>query len=59
LGQLDTRRGGREWLWFLISEDIQDGFTSGGLRVVNPFAVPRFPLLEALLEDQAGEGQTS
>ena len=44
---------------FLLSEDLQDGFTWGGLRVVNPFAVPRFPLLDALLEDQAEEGQTS
>jgi predicted nucleic acid-binding protein len=44
---------------FLLSEDLQDGFPWGRLRVVNPFAVPRFPLLDALLEDQAGEGQTS
>src|SRR6516162_2282075 len=44
---------------FLLSEDLQDGFIWGGLRVVNPFAVPRFPLLDALLEDQTGEGQTS
>jgi predicted nucleic acid-binding protein len=44
---------------FLLSEDLQDGFTWGGLRVTNPFAEPRFPLLDALLEDQAGEEQTS
>jgi predicted nucleic acid-binding protein len=42
----------------LLSEDLQDGFAWGGLRVVNPFAVPRFPLLDALLEDQPG-GQLS
>ena len=42
----------------LLSEDLQDGFSWGGLRVVNPFAAPRFPLLDALLEDQAGEGPT-
>jgi predicted nucleic acid-binding protein len=37
----------------LLSEDPQDGFAWSGLRVVNPFSVPRFPLLEALLEDRA------
>ena len=33
----------------LLSEDLQDGFTWGGLTVVNPFASPRHPLLNALL----------
>jgi predicted nucleic acid-binding protein len=42
----------------LLSEDLQDGFSWGGLRVVNPFAAPCFPLFAALLEDQAGEGPT-
>lgn len=34
----------------LLSEDLQDGFTSGGLTVANPFASPRHALLESLLE---------
>ncbi len=34
----------------LLSEDLQDGFTWGGVTVVNPFASPRHALLEALLE---------
>jgi predicted nucleic acid-binding protein len=33
----------------LLSEDLQDGFTWGGVTVVNPFAPPRHPLLDALL----------
>lgn len=33
----------------LLSEDLQDGFTWGGVTVVNPFASPRHALLEALL----------
>lgn len=33
----------------LLSEDLQDGFTWGGVTVVNPFASPRHTLLEALL----------
>jgi predicted nucleic acid-binding protein len=33
----------------LISEDLQDGFTWGGVTVANPFSVTRHPLLEALL----------
>ena len=33
----------------LLSEDLQDGFTWGGVTVVNPFASPRNRLLEALL----------
>ncbi|MFC0220453.1 PIN domain-containing protein [Pseudochelatococcus lubricantis] len=35
----------------LLSEDMQDGFTWGGVTVVNPFPVERSPLLDALLED--------
>ena len=32
----------------LLSEDLQDGFTWGGVTVVNPFASPRHPLLDSL-----------
>lgn len=37
----------------LLSEDLQEGFTWGGVTVVNPFASPRHALLEALLADDA------
>jgi hypothetical protein len=40
----------------LLSEDLQGGFIWGGLTVVNPFAEPHTPLLDALLENGAGEG---
>lgn len=33
----------------LLSEDLQPGFTWGGVTVVNPFASPRHRLLEAQL----------
>lgn len=33
----------------LLSEDFQQGFTWGGVTVVDPFASPRHPLLGALL----------
>ena len=33
----------------LLSEDLQDGFTWGGVTVVSPFASPRHALMEALL----------
>jgi predicted nucleic acid-binding protein len=33
----------------LLSEDLQDGFTWGGVTVVNPFASPRHVLLDAVL----------
>ncbi|HEV8677906.1 MAG TPA: PIN domain-containing protein [Stellaceae bacterium] len=33
----------------LLSEDFQDGFTWRGVTVTNPFASPRHPLLEVLL----------
>jgi predicted nucleic acid-binding protein len=33
----------------LLSEDLQHGFTWGGVTVVNPFASTRHPLLDALL----------
>lgn len=33
----------------LLSENLQHGFTWGGVTVVNPFAMPRHPLLDALL----------
>jgi predicted nucleic acid-binding protein len=34
----------------LLSEDMQDGFTWGGVTVANPFAIPRHPLLDAMLQ---------
>ncbi|WP_186400836.1 PIN domain-containing protein [Stappia sp. P2PMeth1] len=36
----------------LLSEDLQDGFTWGGVTVANPFQLQRHALLEALLEQQ-------
>lgn len=33
----------------LLSEDLQDGFTWGGVTVASPFASPRHTLLESLL----------
>lgn len=33
----------------LLSEDLQEGFTWGGVTVANPFAPTRHPLLDALL----------
>jgi len=33
----------------LLSEDLQDGFSWGGVTVVNPFATSRHALLNALL----------
>jgi predicted nucleic acid-binding protein len=33
----------------LLSEDMQEGFTWGGVTVVNPFGTTRHALLEALL----------
>ena len=38
----------------LLSEDMQDGFTWGGVTIVNPFLERPNPLLAALLEPQAG-----
>jgi predicted nucleic acid-binding protein len=35
----------------LLSEDMQEGFTWGGVMVTNPFAPARHPLLEALLTE--------
>ncbi len=35
----------------LLSEDLQDGFTWGGVTVVNPFASPQHPLLQALVKE--------
>lgn len=37
----------------LLSEDLQDGFTWGGITVVNPFASPRHALLDSLLRGVA------
>jgi predicted nucleic acid-binding protein len=36
----------------LLSEDLQDGFTWGGVTVANPFQPQRHALLEALLEQR-------
>ena len=33
----------------LLSEDLGEGFTWGGVTVVNPFTSPRHALLNALL----------
>lgn len=33
----------------LLTEDLQEGFTWGGVTVVNPFASPVHPLLDAFL----------
>ena len=33
----------------LLSEDLQDGFTWGGVAVANPFASPHHALLDAFL----------
>jgi predicted nucleic acid-binding protein len=33
----------------LLSEDLQEGFTFGGVTVANPFAEKRNPVLEAIL----------
>jgi predicted nucleic acid-binding protein len=38
----------------LLSEDLQEGFTWGGVTVANPFAATLHPLLEASLEGRAG-----
>ncbi|RVD62231.1 PIN domain-containing protein [Mesorhizobium sp. M7A.F.Ca.ET.027.03.2.1] len=38
----------------LLSEDLQDGFTWGGVTVVSPFASPRHVLLNALLGESSG-----
>ncbi len=37
----------------LLSEELQDGFTWGGMTVANPFASPRHALLESLLGGEA------
>lgn len=36
----------------LLSEDLQDGFTWGGVTIINPFSPKPVPLLEALLGDK-------
>jgi predicted nucleic acid-binding protein len=33
----------------LLSEDLQEGFTCGGVTVINPFSSPRHTLLNSLL----------
>ena len=40
----------------LLSEDLQEGFTWGGVTVVNPFKVPRHSLLSAFLGDTHSSG---
>lgn len=37
----------------LLSEDLHEGFTWGGVTVVNPFSRPRHTLLQALLDEDA------
>ncbi len=37
----------------LLSEDMQDGFILKGVTIINPFARSRYPLLEALLNQEA------
>jgi predicted nucleic acid-binding protein len=32
----------------LLSENVQDGFTWGGVTIINPFAMPRHAVLETL-----------
>lgn len=41
----------------LISEDMQDGFTWGGVTVVNPFAVQPHRLLASLLADPGSNNE--
>jgi predicted nucleic acid-binding protein len=36
----------------LLSEDLQDGFTWGGVTVVNPFASSRHALLESIISNR-------
>ena len=36
----------------LLSDDLQDGFTWGGVTVINPFASPRHLLLEAIISNR-------
>lgn len=36
----------------LLSEDLQEGFTWGGVTVANPFAAERHALLDVLLDDE-------
>jgi predicted nucleic acid-binding protein len=36
----------------LLSEDLQNGFIWNTVTIVNPFATPRYPLLERLLNGQ-------
>ena len=37
----------------LLSEDLQEGFSWGGVTIVNPFGSPRHALLDALLQGTA------
>lgn len=37
----------------LLSEDMQDGFVWRGVTIVNPFAKPKHPQLEALLSGRS------
>lgn len=39
---------------FLLSEDMQAGFSWGGVTLVNPFTTPRDPNLDILLADGSG-----
>ncbi|MDQ2653694.1 MAG: hypothetical protein M3Z20_11715 [Chloroflexota bacterium] len=41
----------RAGCWMLLSADLQEGFSWGGVTVVNPFALPRHTLLAASLAE--------
>jgi len=41
---------------FLLSEDLQEGFTWRGVTIANPFASTRHELLAELLDDPASAG---
>lgn len=41
----------------LLSEDMQDGFTWGGVTVVDPFAAQQHPFLASLLSDAGNENE--
>lgn len=41
----------------LLSEDLQEGLSWGGVTVTNPFASLPHPLLQALLDDQESPSQ--
>lgn len=42
----------------LVSEDLQEGFTWGGVTVANPFAASRHTLLESAIAEGSGNSQS-